>query len=156
MKDRGVLLHLEILSDPRFLCIVRGAIEPLTETAGFSPPECRAITRAVDEAMANIIRHAYGNRPDEPIEMTCRLLESKVDGTPRKLLEIEMWDEGVPFDKEKVKDRCLDEVRPGGLGLHFIRNSMDIMDHQRIGTKNRLRLVKYLKPEHPKKDFGGE
>jgi serine/threonine-protein kinase RsbW len=156
VKDCGVLLHLEILSDPRFLCVVRGAIEPLTEIAGFSPPECRAVTRAVDEAIANVIRHAYGNRPHEPIEVTCRLLESQVEGKLTKSLEIVMWDDGEPFEKEKVKERSLDEVRPGGLGLHFIRDSMDIMDHQRIGARNRLRLVKYLKPEEPKKACGGE
>jgi serine/threonine-protein kinase RsbW len=156
VKECGVLLHLEILSDPQFLCVVRGAIEPLTEIAGFSPPECRAVTRAVDEAMANVIRHAYGNRPGEPIEVTCRLLENNVEGKLQKCLEIVMWDDGVPFDKEKVKERPLDEVRPGGLGLHFIRDSMDIMDHQRIGTRNRLRLVKYLNPEEPKQACGGE
>jgi anti-sigma regulatory factor (Ser/Thr protein kinase) len=156
VKESGVLLHLEVLSEARFLCVVRGAIEPLADIAGFSPPDCRAVTRAVDEAMANIIRHAYGNRPGEWIQVTCRLLESKVKGQRLKSLEIVMWDRGVRFDPESVKERSLDEVKPGGLGLHFIRDSMDIMDHRRFGTKNRLRLVKYLKPEEPKQVCGGE
>jgi anti-sigma regulatory factor (Ser/Thr protein kinase) len=151
-----VLLHLEVRSDPRFLSVVRGAIEPLTEVAGFLPPDCRAVTRAVDEAMANVIRHAYGNRPDEPIQVTCRLLESTVKGERLKSLEIVLWDRGVRFDPKSGKERSLDEVRPGGLGLHFIRECMDIMDHRRIGTKNRLRLVKYLRPEEPKQASGGE
>ena len=161
MNNRGVLLNLEVLSDPSFLCVVRGAIEPLTEIAGFSPPDCRAVTRAVDEAMANVIRHAYGNRPGEWIQVTCRLLESKVKGKRLKSLEIILCDRGVRFDPKSVKERSLDEVKPGGLGLHFIRGSMDIMDHRRVGRKNRLRLVKYLrpeesKPEEPKQTSGGE
>ena len=156
MKGRGLLLNLEVLSDPRFLCVVRSTIEHLTEIAGFSPPDCRAVTRAVDEAMANVIRHAYGNRPGQPIQLSCRLLESKVEGKRLKMLEIVLGDRGARFDPKKVKERSLDEVRPGGLGLHFIHDSMDIIDHRRIGRKNRLRLVKYLRPEKPMQASGGE
>ena len=67
-----------------------------------------------------------------------------VDGQQREGLEIQLQDEGVPFDRNKLTARSLDEVKPGGLGLHFIRDSMDIMEHSRVGSANRLRLVKYL------------
>src|SRR6266700_7025676 len=67
-KD-GLLLRLELPSDPALLCAVRGAIERLTESFGFSPQDCRAVTRAVDEALTNIIRHAYCGRADRPIEL---------------------------------------------------------------------------------------
>ncbi|MDP9147941.1 MAG: ATP-binding protein, partial [Acidobacteriota bacterium] len=69
MPKRVLLLDLIFVSDPGLLYVVRAAIERLTEVSGFSPPECRAITRAVDEALANVIRHAYNNRPDERIEV---------------------------------------------------------------------------------------
>jgi hypothetical protein len=36
---------------------------------GFSELACRSITRAVDEAMTKIIRHAYGGRPAGRIDL---------------------------------------------------------------------------------------
>src|SRR5580692_5998384 len=70
--SRGLLLRLELPSDPSLLCAVRGAVERLTESFGFSAPDCRAVTRAVDEALTNIIRHSYNGRHDRPIEMFFR------------------------------------------------------------------------------------
>ena len=32
-----------------------------------------------------------------------------------------------PVDREKVKPRDLEDIRPGGLGVHFIGNIMDAM-----------------------------
>ncbi len=40
--------------------------------------------------------------------------------------------------------RELEEVRPGGLGLHFIQQSMDVVQYKRANGTNRLRLVKYV------------
>jgi serine/threonine-protein kinase RsbW len=156
VNGQGLLLNLEVPSDPRILCVVRGAFECLTEICGFTPPDCRAVTRAVDEAMANVIRHAYGNKTDQRIQLTCRLLEKTVDGKAVQSLEIVIVDEGAPFEKEKVKERSLDEVKPGGLGLHFIRDSMDVMEHRRVGKQNQLRLVKQVRAEKPIQALEGE
>jgi len=144
VEKRGLLLDLVLVSDPHLLSVVRAAVERLTEVFGFTPPECRSITRAVDEALANVMRHAYGNQADKRIEMSCTKVSAEVDGQRREGLEIQLQDEGVPFDRNKLTARSLDEVKPGGLGLHFIRDSMDIMEHSRDGSANRLRLVKYL------------
>ena len=70
-SDDGFLLKLELHSDPRLLCVVRGALERLTEVFGFSPPDRRSVTRAVDEALTNIMRHCYNGRTDQPIEVYC-------------------------------------------------------------------------------------
>ena len=49
--SRAFLLKLELRSHPKLLCVVRGAMEPLMGMLGFSEAECRAIIRAVDEAL---------------------------------------------------------------------------------------------------------
>jgi serine/threonine-protein kinase RsbW len=143
--SRGPLLRLEMPSDPSLLCAVRGAVERLTESFGFSAEDCRAVTRAVDEALANIIRHAYNGRADRPIELLFRSVrqESREGGTEG--LEIQLCDQGPAIDPEKMCGRALDDVKPGGLGLHFIRESMDIVEYQRADETNRLRLVKYVR-----------
>jgi serine/threonine-protein kinase RsbW len=140
----GLLLKLELPSDPNLLSAVRGAVERLTEAFGFSGPESREVTRAVDEALTNIIRHAYSGAPNQPIWVAFRL-------TPRggqdnaEGLEITMSDHGPPVDPEKMCGRELSDVKPGGLGLHFIRQSMDVVEFKRANDTNSLRLVKYLR-----------
>ena len=131
-------------------------MERLTEVIGFSPPECRAITRAVDEAVANVMRHAYGSNPDKRIDVSCKRISGMVNGIQREGLEIELQDQGAPFDQKKLTARSLDEVKPGGLGLHFIRDSMDIMEHSRENGVNRLRLVKYFSAEEKGQKSQGE
>ena len=156
MQNRGLLLDLTLASDPRLLYVVRAAIERLTEVSGFSPPECRSITRAVDEAVANVMRHAYAGSSEQPIDVSCKRVSGMVNGIHREGLEIELLDRGLPFDKKKLTARSLDEVKPGGLGLHFIRDSMDVMEHSHENGVNRLRLVKYFSAEGKGQKSQGE
>jgi anti-sigma regulatory factor (Ser/Thr protein kinase) len=57
-----------------------------------------------------------------------------------------LCDQGPAIDPAKLRGRRLDEIKPGGLGLHFIRQSMDTVEYQRAGRINQFRLVKYLQP----------
>lgn len=140
----GWLLRLELPSNPEILCVVRSAMMRLTEELGFPASECRALTRAVDEALANIIRHAYAGRPGEPIELLCRRTQDRTSGQQRTGLEIVLVDRGAAADRRNLRGRSLNDVRPGGLGLHFIQDGVDVMEYTSQARKNRLRLVKYL------------
>ena len=144
MRRTGWLLRLELPSNPEILCVVRSAMMRLTEELGFLSGECRALTRAVDEALANIICHAYGGRSGQPIELLCRRLQARISGKRRAGLEIVLVDRGAAADRKNLCGRSLDDVRPGGLGLHFIRDGVDVMQYTSQARKNRLRLVKYL------------
>ena len=143
MSLTGGLLRLELLSDPEMLTVVRSAVMRLSEELGFSEAECRGITLAVDEALANIIRHAYSGRPGQPIEITCRRMRER-SGMRRAGLEIVLVDHGTPVDRKKLCGRPLDEIRPGGLGIHIIQEGVDVMQYATNVHRNRLRLVKYL------------
>lgn len=135
---------LALQTNPRLLTVVRGAVERLTESLGFSAAECRSITRAVDEALSNITRHSYGNRLDEPIVLYFRTTQRCHDGEDEDGLEILLCDRGPAIDLSKLRGRPLEEIRPGGLGLHLIRQAMDTVEFTRKGAMNQLRLVKYL------------
>jgi anti-sigma regulatory factor (Ser/Thr protein kinase) len=141
-----LLLELHLVSNPRALCLVRAAIERATEILHFHAAESRAIVRSVDEALANVIRHAYRGKSGRPIEVTCRQLRGTRNGVRVNGIEIVLRDSGVRADPAKMKGRSLEEIRPGGLGLHFIRGSMDEVEFSREKGKNQLRLVKYLAP----------
>ncbi|MGH7837267.1 MAG: ATP-binding protein, partial [Candidatus Binataceae bacterium] len=109
-----------------------------------------AVTRAVDEALTNIIRHAYRGRADRPIEMYFRSVQKQDDGGATQGLEVLLCDHGPEIEPEKMCGRELDDVKPGGLGLLLIQPSMDLVEYKRAEETNRLRLVKYVRV--PKKE----
>src|ERR1700688_3681646 len=150
--SRAFLLKLELRSHPTLLCVIRGALEPLMEMMGFSAEHNREIIRSVDEAVSNIMRHSYHGRLDQPIEVYCNRLRRRPNGETEQGVEILLFDCGPAVDTTKLQARPLDEIKPGGLGLHIIRGSMDTVEYKRAGRLNRLRLVKYARTS--KGEFG--
>ena len=133
-----------LYSNPKWLSAVRGAVERLTETLGFPALEGRSIIRAVDEALTNVMRHSYCNRLDQPIAIYFRKTQRQYEGEVQGGLEILLCDRGPAVDTTKLHGRPLDQIRPGGLGLYWLREAMDTVEFTRKGPTNRLRLVKYL------------
>jgi serine/threonine-protein kinase RsbW len=149
VSRRSLLLRMEMRSNPECLCIVRGALAQLTERLGFAERECRAVVLALDEALTNIMRHAYGGKLERPIEVSFHRICAPWRGTSREALEIVLVDRGRKFDRTNLRGRPLGGARPGGLGLHLIRQSMDAVGFRRTDGRNRLRLVKFLRGPQP-------
>ena len=145
----SLLLKVELRSNPETLCIVRNALGQLAQTLGFSETECRSVVLAVDEALTNIIRHAYQGKPEQPIELYCNRIQAARDGVLKPALEIVLEDRGAAVDAKKLCGRALDDVRSGGLGLHFMRESMDAVEFRRRWHRNQLRMVKLLHGAEP-------
>ena len=76
------------------------------------------IQLAVDEAVTNIIKHAYKGKNKNNI------IKIELEYKNKKFL-IHLYDNGIKVDKKKIKPRNLDNVKPGGLGVHFINEIMD-------------------------------
>ena len=151
-----LLLKLELRSNPECLSLVRAAIERATESLHFQPAESRAVVRSVDEALANVMRHAYGGKPGQPIEVTCNRLRGGEKESDAAGIEIVLRDSGTAVDPKKLCGRPLDEIRPGGLGLHFMKQSMDEVQFSRSQGQNQLRLVKYLAAHRPNPGTQGD
>ena len=60
--------------------------------------------------------------------MTCRRMQERT-GKRRAGLEIVLVDRGTPADRKKLCGRALDDIRPGGLGMHFIQDGVDVMQY---------------------------
>lgn len=127
-------VKLSFPSDPRYLGVIRGAIERFAALVGFDEEDCRWITLAVHEALTNVIRHAYHNKHDQPVEMR---LSERNGG-----MEVVMVDHGTGVKQEQMSGRDLDDVRPGGLGLHMIREIMSETQYRPLEGRNELRLFK--------------
>lgn len=115
-------IELNITSDARSLPIVRGAVEKMAKLEGFTDDEAHALTWAIDEALANVIKHGYDGQPDQPITIAMQPTRA-ADG--RAGLHVTVRDKGRQVDPSTIKSRDLEEVRPGGLGVHIIQTVMD-------------------------------
>lgn len=151
MSRGRLLLRMELRSNPEMLCVVRSALGQLTECLGFPELEQRAVVLAVDEALTNIIRHAYQGKTERPIEACFRRIQVARDRGRREALEIVLEDHGATVNRTKLCGRPLEEVRPGGLGLHFIRQSMDTVEFRRRNGRNHLLMVKLFCVPEPGK-----
>lgn len=135
---------IRITSDTCHLATIRALVSQAAEFAGFGEPQTSHIALAVDEALANVIRHGYENQPGQPIDV---LIEQLTRGDDCAL-QITITDRGRHVDPQAIMPRELDDVRPGGLGTHIIRNVMDEVEYAlRQPTGMMLRMVKLLKPE---------
>src|SRR6266699_3263415 len=102
----SLLLRMELRSNPEMLCVVRNALGQLAATLGFSEPDCHAVVLAVDEALTNIIRHAYLGDLQQPIEASFRRIQVPRDGKSEDALEIALADSGVPAASQKTCGRA--------------------------------------------------
>ena len=134
--DRTQLL-LKITSDPAQLASVRKKVEHFAASVGFAVECCDAVGLALNEALANVIRHAYGGAKDRPIEISARF----GDGELR--LSIRDW--GTPFDPQTLpqpKSGASKLLKPGGLGLLCMGRLMDSVQYQRLSDGMLLTMVK--------------
>jgi anti-sigma regulatory factor (Ser/Thr protein kinase) len=150
-------IRLEMVSNPVYLSGAREMIAAVARRLGFSDEGCGQIALAVDEALCNIIRHGYERKADRPIWVSVWPIGAGGEnaGTERAQgLRIVIEDEARQIDPGKIKSRDLDEVRPGGLGVHIIREVMDEVRYEKRensqngtdGVGMRLTLVKRLGP----------
>lgn len=123
-------------SDPRYLSIVRATVEGLVGTYGLSNDESVGVILAIDEALANVIRHAYKSRYDQTIEFECVVNEQQMEFT--------LLDRGEPPDPARICAGPMDDVALCGRGTHLIRSVMDEVLYTQGTEGNQLKLVKRL------------
>lgn len=116
-KSKTEVVSLVVPSHPKFLYVVRSMLYPVIIDAGFTKRETRKIILAVDEACSNIIKHAYAGDSTRNISVTVVLGNGE--------LRIELRDAGRKADVSTIAPRELADVRPGGLGTHFINSVFD-------------------------------
>ena len=138
---------IQITSEPRCFCVVRAAVEAAALVYDLGPFEAGQVKLAVTEALANVARHGYKGRPDQPI---CIKLAPAQNGQQRGLT-IEIEDECLDVDLRQIKGRPLDEIRPGGLGVHIIREIMDHVEYRQRSNGHGvcLRMSKFAATNSP-------
>lgn len=140
---------IQITARPAELPLVRRLVERVAEQVGFTPEQQGQLALAVDEALANVIRHGYGGACDQPIFVKLTPLNGAgpEGGAQQGGLEIQIRDFGQQVALETIRSRPLDEIRPGGLGVHIIQSVMDEVRYAWAeGGGMRLTALKRLPP----------
>ena len=89
---------------------VREAVEELCLSGGLDAVATGEVGLCVNEALANVMRHAYSGASDKPIEIAARWQDSST-----VLVTIRDWGNGI--NPETRPEKAHNPLKPGGLGL---------------------------------------
>jgi anti-sigma regulatory factor (Ser/Thr protein kinase) len=141
---------LDVPADPAAMFLVRALVGKISERIGFEAEEIDQLVLAVDEACTNVIRHAYAGVGAGRIILTF---------TPSPdYFEVMIRDFGKGADPAGFEGRDLDELRPGGLGIHFIKSVVDNLEYTvPPGGGTVLKMMKFMpKQEKHKIEHTGQ
>ena len=127
---------LEFTSHTANLALMRNFVRKFLERHPFSEKQRTLMVLGIDEACTNVIRYAYDLRDDQPMALSVEALSTCV--------RMRLRDYGDQKPADKMRGRSHDEIRPGGLGLHLIRNAFDKVDYILKPCGTELVLTKML------------
>ena len=111
-ENKDFLVHSSSLKD------VRSFSRDVFDKFNLSQDLKDELVLAIAEAAQNIVKHAYqGEDTDDKMEIKISLEKGH--------LEIGFFDKGRPVEKDKIRHRKIDDIKPGGLGTFFIQQIMD-------------------------------
>lgn len=132
--------ELEIGSDLKELCRAREFVRDFCRLipAGLLPEDDVAVLElAVNEAVSNIMKHAYHGRADQRIQLEAEMVPRRVS--------IRLHHLGDSFDATTVSPPALDGSRESGFGIYLITKSVDDVRYSRDERgRNCITLVKVL------------
>ncbi|HEX8325167.1 MAG TPA: ATP-binding protein [Tepidisphaeraceae bacterium] len=132
-------LNLNLTSDPAEIAGARHAVERFAADSGFHADAVADLGLCVNEALANIIRHAYQGARGRPIELRAEVTEGDA------IITLRDWGNGRVPD---VCDASLPDpaqpatFRPGGLGLPCMKKLLDSLSFEPQPDGMRLRMTK--------------
>lgn len=105
------------------------------EEAGLAQSKLMPIQLALEEAMANVVHHAYGDKGG-PLDLVCEASEGA--------FVVEIADQGPAFNPLEIEEAPvsgdLEDLQPGGLGILLILKLADHVAYRREGGQNILSL----------------
>ena len=132
-------LRMNVTSDAANLAPVRHACEAFCRECGLSETAAGEVGLVVNEAMANVTRHAYRGETDRPVLVT-GAWDPRAGRAGAVVIRIRDWGSG--FNPESVRPKQ-DPSQPGGLGMVCIRCLVDEADFQPQHDGMLLTLTKF-------------
>jgi serine/threonine-protein kinase RsbW len=139
------MVHRELVvpNDTQYLVTVREEVTKVVSQSAFSARDQKLLIVAVDEAITNIMEHAYDNNLEGELDVEL-ILEADASR-----FEVIIRDSGKEFDPTAVDIPDITaHIRKGqkhGLGIFLIRQIMDEINYTYVhGEKNQLQMIKYV------------
>lgn len=138
---RSVSPRLILPNKLSYLPLAINFVRDVAGVLGFHEKEIRNIEVAVEEAVSNVIRHAFSSDENAEFHIIC---ESIPLG-----LKIIIKDKGLPFDPTIVPvykpDNVEKDTAVNGLGMYLIKQFMDELSFHNLGRDGKeIHLIKYL------------
>jgi len=140
MKKSHVL-KLTIPGDLAYLSVAQLFVRETAKKCGFEGNNLHKIALALEEALTNVMKHAFEEDENDTIDIIC-------DHSPLGL-EIIIKEKGIPFDPEQLPEYSpvvdLESAVISGMGIFLMRESVDEVSFHNLGTEGKeTRLFKYL------------
>jgi len=128
-------------ADTKFIKTETQLTMNIAKLAGFDEKTARDMALAVDEAVTNTIKHAYGYDKSKQVMLEYSLCD--------EYIEITIFHLGKPLANNKISlpdmNEYLKEYRKGGLGIMLMVKIMDHVEYGSEKNKHFCRLIKQKK-----------
>jgi sigma-B regulation protein RsbU (phosphoserine phosphatase) len=142
---RGELGHLDlqVANQTEEIGRVNERFNDFAGEHGVPEGDRRRINLIFDELLNNIVSYAFDDEEVHAIDIAVSL--------ERDRLVVTVSDDGRPFNPfgriPPETDLPVDDREIGGLGLHLVKNVMDEVAYERLGTRNVATLIKKVELE---------
>jgi serine/threonine-protein kinase RsbW len=130
-------LTLTLKNDPSEIGRLVDLLEAFGPQSGLTDDATFKLTLALDEIVANVVRHGFEDEGEHRIEVKVTVDDRTVTAS--------VEDDGLEFDPREAPVPDLDlpiEMRkPGGLGMHLVKATMDSVEYRRQDGRNILTVA---------------
>ena len=133
--------RLTVPNDLSYLPAIQAYITEIGKKIGFEQGELTEINLGIEEAVTNVIEHAFEPRERAMFHILCQPIPIG--------LKIIIKERGIPLDPSRIPEYHPDQLSldsaPQGLGTFLIRETMDEYSFRYLGKRgNEIHLIKYL------------
>ncbi len=130
--------ELVIRNEIAQLAILSEAMERIGAEHGLAQKQLIQLQVALDEMVSNVIKYAWSDGGSHDIRVRITVSRGQV--------AIEIADDGRPFDPlgapPPPPHGPRQRPRPGGVGIHMLKQFMEKVEYARIGGHNCLTMTK--------------
>jgi anti-sigma regulatory factor (Ser/Thr protein kinase) len=127
-----------------YLASIQAFIAEQAHIVKFSNKDILLFNVAVEEAVSNVIKHAFLPDEDATFEIICKLTSTE--------FKVIIKDKGLPFDPEQVEEfevKDMEKAAQSGLGFRLMKGSVDKLSFFNKGYGGKeVHLVKFIDQRH--------
>ncbi|MHC1708669.1 MAG: ATP-binding protein [Bacteroidales bacterium] len=125
-----------------YIDITQFFVREVARSIGFMGTSLNQIDIAIEEAVSNVMKHAYDAEESKTFEIICQKIP---DG-----IKIILKETGMPFDPNRIArfniTKNIGELSTEGLGIYMIQKVMDDLTFHNLGHHGKeTHMIKYLR-----------